>query len=288
MAEGNWKQAEQHLIKAMRRRKNTLINYLAIAYANQKMGHQKLRDHYLNLAKHVTPPTSLATKLAQAKLLIDDKQFDAATEVLIDLRKCNPTHAYILQLLSYCYQQSQQWQSLYQLLPDIKRHKVLPTVLEKQVYYHNLKNNTSDLQSLSDSWKQIPHDLQHDTYLTKTYVENLMSLNASSEAEFLLRNRLKKHWDDDLVRLYGLAMAEKPKVQLALAEKWLQTHPNNAALLLTLGRLCMHNQLWGKARTYMMNSVELKPTQESYIELAKLLESLNERDLAFNYYKQLK
>src|SRR5262249_14374910 len=45
-----------------------------------------------------------------------------------------------------------------------------------------------------------------------------------------------------------------------------------AELLLTLGRLCVQRELWGKAQSYLEASLATRPTQEAHVALAKLHE----------------
>jgi HemY protein len=82
---------------------------------------------------------------------------------------------------------------------------------------------------------------------------------------------LKRHYDTHLVRLYGLLRGRDPVRQLHAAEGWLKEHPRDAGLLLTLGRLCLLNQLWGKAREYFESSLTFQRHPEACTELAGLL-----------------
>ena len=56
------------------------------------------------------------------------------------------------------------------------------------------------------------------------------------------------------------------------AETWLEQHPRDAVLLLTLGRLCARQGLWGKARSYLEASLSIEPTHSAHLELGRLLE----------------
>jgi len=56
--------------------------------------------------------------------------------------------------------------------------------------------------------------------------------------------------------------------------KWLRERPGEAELLLTLGRLCVQRELWGKAQSYLEASLATRPTQATHIELARLHERL--------------
>ena len=73
--------------------------------------------------------------------------------------------------------------------------------------------------------------------------------------------------------------------RIAQAEKWLQRMPRDGALLLTLGRLCRQQQLWGKARSYVEAALAIAPSRVAHVELAQLLDQLEESALAVRHYR---
>ena len=89
-----------------------------------------------------------------------------------------------------------------------------------------------------------------------------------------------------LVRLYGLVTGSNPDKQLLTAESYLQNHARDSALLLTLGRLCMRNKLWGKARDYLQESIDVQANPEAYYEFAKLHEFEGDRKQAATCYEK--
>jgi HemY protein len=63
---------------------------------------------------------------------------------------------------------------------------------------------------------------------------------------------LDASWDDGLAALFGqLPAGRDGGSRLSRAETWLAGHAASPALLLTLGRLCREQQLWGKAEDYL-------------------------------------
>jgi HemY protein len=88
------------------------------------------------------------------------------------------------------------------------------------------------------------------------------------------------------VYLYGQLEGGDRKRRLDDAEAWLRDHEKDPVLLLTLGRLCLANQLWGKARAYLEASVQIAPTVETYQALGTLLEQLGEPDKAMHCFRQ--
>ncbi len=58
------------------------------------------------------------------------------------------------------------------------------------------------------------------------------------------------------------------------AERWLQARPEDAHLMLVLGRLCAHAELWGKAHDYLEASLAREDSHAARLELARLAERL--------------
>jgi HemY protein len=73
--------------------------------------------------------------------------------------------------------------------------------------------------------------------------------------------------------------------QLKRAEGWLARHPDDADLLLAAARLCLRNELWGKARSYLETVISLRPTPEAYQVYGRLLNRLGDTDAAAEAYR---
>ena len=74
--------------------------------------------------------------------------------------------------------------------------------------------------------------------------------------------------------------------QIEQAEKWLNQHKDDAGLLLALGKLCLHQGLWGKAQSYLDASVSVAPSPAAYTALAQLAEKLGKPAEASGYYQK--
>jgi HemY protein len=114
--------------------------------------------------------------------------------------------------------------------------------------------------------------------LVLAYAEQLRQVGAQTQAEEVLRTAQKRQYDTHLARLYGLVIGNDPARQLQTAEGWLKQHTDDAGLLLTLGRLCLQNRLWGKARDYLESSLRLQRSPETCAELARLLAQLGDTE----------
>lgn len=291
LAEGDWKNAEKNLLRGAGHNETPLINYLAAAEAAQQQGNFENRDNYLRQAHQTSPEAEIAVAFSQAQLQIQAHQWELALATLKHLQPLVPQHGYILRLLKRVYIELQDWKSLQELLPTLRKQKVLKNdaleSLEQQIYFHLLQDaaagNAQDMQQL---WEELPKYLQNDPSLLIIYIDFLRAQNNESKAEELLRNAIKKNWHAALVYRYGLVKGENPDKQLATAESWLKDHENDPELLLCLGRLTLRNRLWGQARDYFNASLKFAPRPEAYRELGLLLEQLNESQAALECYRK--
>ncbi|WP_339525262.1 heme biosynthesis HemY N-terminal domain-containing protein [Pseudomonas sp. EA_35y_Pfl2_R111] len=298
LAEGRWARALRHLKQAASSSPQPLSYYLGAARAAHQLGHHNDSDALLEQALNRQPQAELAIALQHAELQLARGQTDAALETLQAMRSRHPHHHLVLRQLQQLYLQSGGWSALLDLLPDLRKEKALGNAelseLERQAWRGRLLQAArpvdgdaqAALQALQHAWHAMSTALHQEPELLTVYVEQLRQLGGEAEAEELLRGFLKQHYDTALVRLYGLLHGRDPGKQLQAAEGWLKQHPQDAGLLLTLGRLCMHSQLWGKAKDYLESSLAFQRHPETCAELARLLAQLGELERSNSLYQE--
>ncbi len=292
LSEGSWGNAERRLLKDVDISDSPLLNYLAAARAAQQQGAHERRDHYLRLAHQGLPAADIAVGLTQAELQIAHRQMEQALATLTHLRTIAPRHGYVLKMLMRLYETLQDWEHLRDLLPELRKRKVLDDteadVLEVRLHCELLAQAARgrDADLLRDTWNRVPRRLLSNTDLIMAYATRLHEIGEDAEAELVLRGALKKSWDERLVDLYGRVRGEDVARQLTQAEEWLRNQDRNPVLLLALGRLAMQNGLWGKARSYLEASVGIAPTIESYQLLGTLAEQMKDAGLATDCYRK--
>ena len=292
LAEGQWATAEKRLVRHAATSDNTLITYLAAARAAQQQGAHDRRDQYLRLAHGSMPEADVAVGLSQAELQMAHGQMEQALATLRHLREIAPHHAYVLKMLMKLYQRLQDWQSLRALLPELRRRKVISDEeqarLGLEIHQALLEQaaRRGDLGALREVWGWLSKALAQDESLLVIYVTQLRRHGQVDEAQGLLRGAIRRRWNQRLVYLYGQLEGGDTARRLDEAEGWLRDHEKDPVLLLTLGRLCLENRLWGKARAYLEASVQLAPTVETYQALGTLLEQLGEAEKAMACYRQ--
>lgn len=290
--EGNWRQAENNLNKGAVFSRDPLVNYLAAARAAQQTGDVAGRDNYLKRAyESGINGDSIAIGLTQAELQLDQQQKEQALATLRNLHEKYPDNMQINMMLLELHYDLNDWHEVIGLIPVLERKKAISAEVIKARQlgaYAGLllqAGQTGGKENLDTLWEKIPKKLQSEIYLIEIYTREKLRFADSTNCEPLLRNTLKKQWDKNLVYLYGLVEGKDQNKQLKFAENLLSEHARDPVLLLTLGRLSLRNSLWGKAKTYLEDSIDIKPMPDTYHELANLLEKQGEH-IAANIYCQ--
>lgn len=292
MSEGNWRGAEKRLVRFADRSETPLLSYLAAARAAQLQGAHDRRDGYIRLAHDAMPSADVAVSLTQAELQLADQQLEQALATLKHLRSVAPKHTYVLRLLRRLYEQLGNWEHLRELLPELRRRKV-----EDEAELQRLEIRThralleqaflaGDQHRLGMAWADVPRGLRDHPQVLGDYAGYLLETGQDGKAEQLLRDALRKQWDSGLVETYGLLETGEAGRQLSQMERFLAEHPDDPTLLLTLGRLSLRAQLWGKARGYLEACIGRNGPPQAYRELGQLLERMHEPAKAIDIYRR--
>ena len=296
LAEGRWASAQRHLQRAAEAERQPLLYYLGAARAANEQGHYEESDRLLERALERQPQAELAIALSHAQLQTDRGDTDGALVTLEAMHERHPRNAQTLRQLQRLLQQRGDWSAVIRLLPELRKDKVLPVAelaeLERRAWGENLslaahrEEGTLGLQALERAWQQLTSAQRQEPQLVLAYAEQLRQLGAQVEAEEVLRTALKRNYDSHLARLYGLVRGSDPARQLQLAEGWLKDHPTDPGLLLTLGRLCLQNSLWGKARDYLESSLRVQRNPEACAELARLLAQMGDTERSNQLFQE--
>ncbi|SFT70883.1 heme biosynthesis HemY N-terminal domain-containing protein [Pseudomonas marincola] len=288
LVEGRWEHALRHLRRAGDHSPLPLMYYLGAARAAHQLEKYSESEALLEKAVQRQPQAELAVALTDAEFQIERGETQAALETLQVMHERYPDNQQVLFKLQEIYVERKEWSALLGLLPKLRKDKVLTDaqleVIEAQAWSGRLADaGHTDEQSadsanstLTNAWQQLSANQRQEPQLLAVYADQLRALGNDDGAEELLRSALQRKYDSRLVRLYGLLRSSNPARQLQAAEGWLKGHSDDAGLLLTLGRLCLHNKLWGKARDYLESSMRLQRHPETCAELARLLAQLGE------------
>lgn len=292
--EGHHERARVMLERGASRAELPIVNYLLAARAAAAQGEEKLCELYLVRA-HRSGEDDLAVAVTRADLQLHAGRPHDALATLAPLLHGSARHPQVLKLAQESYAALHDWDNVLQLLPQLRRQKVLSreqaAELELQAtgaLFEDLRAQRQ-LENLRVRWQHLPRALQRNAAIVRVYARGLAEMGAAADAEQVLRQQLKREWSDELVALYGEVAAGDTSDgaatrQLAQAEQWLQAHGGSAALLQCLGRLALRNELWGKARDYFESSLKLAEDPRTCAELGDLLARLGQHERSSQYY----
>jgi HemY protein len=286
MAEGQWADARKTLAASAREVDTPLINYLSAARAAHELGDTDGRDELLRLAHESTPGSRFAVGLTQAELQMSAGQWEQCLATLLQLKRAasGSRHTQVLAMLARVYRELGDWAALIELLPEMRKRKIMTedelADTERTAWCRRFASGKEDPEIV---WQTVPRELKRDTDLVFAYASALLSGGSDDEAESTVRNALQHRWSEALVDLYGRIAGSDPERQLVTAEAWLKERPNDPRLLLTLGRVCLMNQEWAKAREYLETSLRLQRSPEVYGELGRLCVALGDEERGTEY-----
>lgn len=297
--EGNWPKAVDNLNKALKHSETPVLNYLGSAVASFNLGDVSAVEETLRQAREKGIADSMTLGLLQVRMCLQDQDFDKALALVELLHRRQPSHPTVLRLLASARKGIRDWGGLQAMLADLKRYKALSpseyVELEAEVYEELInafslqeivnKSLREQQEELDRLWDSVPRRLQKSSRLVAAYVRQLEVVGRGEKAESRLRRFIPSHWQGELVLLYGSLQVD-PKRQLASAEGWLANHPESPELLQSLGRLCIKNQLWGKAKKYFESALALQPTPDLWMELAELMQVLNDSSRVSECYRE--
>ncbi len=292
--EGNWQKSRRQLLRGARHAEAPLLNYLYAAQSSEKLGDSDKVRAYLSAAESVDADAEIAVELTQAEIKLDAGQYKQAVAALVKARHSASRHPRVLSLLYRAYSELEDWEGLAELLPDLERSNILDAEqlhnLKRQIYLRRLQKaaqrEDDAATTLQQQWRDLPGSWRHDQDLLRVYVALLITVDAHEEAGKVAEQALNATWDSELVRLYAFIQRSDSERQLTGAEGWLKDRPDDAALLLCLGRLAARSELWGKARDYLERSYALEKTPEVCAELGRLLAALGEPGVSARYYEE--
>jgi HemY protein len=283
IAEGDWARGERLLTRGLKSTDAPLANYLLAARAAQLQGSTERRDAWLKLAYDESPASELAVLLTQAELQLQDGENEAALATLDKADQLKADHPVATALRARAYHALGDRTRLGELLPRIGRARLNPEIratLAAEAFETEAGRSGLSREDLGALWSQLPAELRGQPKLIALKARALDRLGRGDDAEKELRAALKRGWDAELVSSYGEVRSSDLAKQLKQAESWLGAHPEDGTLLLAAARLCMANELWGKARSYLESSLALAPEPAAYGLYGELLSQLGEREQA--------
>lgn len=289
LAAGRYAQAEKSAGRALELGEDAGMSALVAARASHKLKRRPQRDFYLAEAERLAPEASVARLLTHAESLLDDRQYPQALQILLRLYKSEPHYAPALRLELKVQLHLENWEHVLEVLQQLEKQEAIESwqirQYRQQAIIQLLKRHANDLESLQAFWNKLPQESQLNPRIAEAAAKAFMQVGQGDQALKILEMSLTKAWDTGLAEMLGDCESSNPIRQLQQAEYWVTVQEGDAGLLLALGRMCIRQQLWGKAQSYLEASISVKPTAKAHFELARMLERRGEMAAANQHYR---
>ncbi|WP_018150622.1 heme biosynthesis HemY N-terminal domain-containing protein [Leeia oryzae] len=289
--EGRYARAERIAAKALDLEidaKPRAISALVAAASSDAIKNIDKRDAYLARSELALEDTQLARLMTTANMQIKEHKFEDALDTLANAQSIAPKLTTALRLELTARQQLGQHALIPPLIEQLEKSEAINPAqairMRRHALAQQLQDEIRDASQFKRFWHKLDDSLQKDPKLVLAASKKLNSWQQYDQAGELIADALKNQWEPGLALAFaqpaeGLSGKEL-LARIQQAEDWLKQHPNDASLLLTLGRLCKQQQLWGKSRSYLEASLAVASSAVTHIELARLLTQLEEHDAA--------
>ena len=243
---------------------------------------------------HDTSGLQAARLMTEAEFALEDRRFDDARAALQQFAALEGRHIAAMRLSVRAEQGLGNWREVARLVRQMEKHQALTAEqaapIRSRAVREALHGLRDDPAGLMRYWRELDDGDRAEPSLALETARALAAAGDSRESRRVIEDALDDAWDAGLVLAYGeCGQAGEPAGdvlgRIAQAEKWLQRMPRDGVLLLTLGRLCRRQQLWGKARSYLEAALAIAPSRIAHVELAQLLDQLEESALAARHYR---
>ena len=288
--EGRYAAAEAAAVRAMELGENSGLNSIIAARAANELRDFDKRDAYLADAEGKTVGEQTMRLIAKAEFQLDQKQPHSALSSLKELSDTGMRkHIGALNLELKAQQQARNWDAVLDVANQlVKRNAINATMaiqMRQQAWVEKLRLASNDIEMLRTVWKSVPAEFKQRSKIAAVAAQSFMQLDDCLTSRIVLTDSLNTNWDSEVVALYGDCQQGSVVAQIDQAERWVKQHHDDAGLLLALGKLCLHQELWGKAQNYLDASISIQPSRAAYTTLAQLAEKLHKTDESFRYHQ---
>ncbi|HEU0188770.1 MAG TPA: heme biosynthesis HemY N-terminal domain-containing protein [Gallionella sp.] len=289
--EGRYAAAEKASSQAIEMGDTSALHPIIAARASHELREFDKRDAYLADAKSKTVGENTMRLIAKTEFQLSQKQPQSALNSLKELSDSGiHKHVGALGLELKAQLQVRNWDAVLEVITQLEKRKSIDMItadqLRQQAWVEKLRGQIQDVAALRALWKSIPVEFRHRSKIAAAAAKAFGKLGDCQSALHLLSDNLNAQWDSELVALYGDCQAGDVVAQIEQAEKWLSLHKQDAGLLLALGKLCLHQKLWGKAQNYLEASLSLEPGYAAYTALGQLAEKMGKHEQALDHFQK--
>jgi len=289
---GRFSRAEKAAREALSLQSNKGAAGIVAAVAAHRMREYVRRDEWL--AAIDAPEWQDARLMASADMRADGRDPDGALLALTEMQAQGTRRIHAQQIALRAQQQLKNWAEVLKLVKTLEKREALhPTVavrLRQQAAENLLRDRRHDPEALLALWNSLAVVERQSPRLADLAAELLIALNRQQDARKIVEEALTHNWDARLLRRYPETAQADALPLIQKAEGWRKERTEDPDLLFALGRLCLHQQLWGKAQSFLESALRLAGDNDALVirthrALARLFEELGDAERAAEHYR---
>ena len=318
---GRFGKAKAHATEALAAGTAPAVSAMIGARAAHELRRPEERDRLAGEAARYDADDPTARLMAQAEWLAAEGRPEDALEVLGTLPA---PHSAALRLELGLRMRAGQWDAAARLIDQLAERNALSAAdrdqYERQVASEALKAHAIDQGTVQEAWRRIPERVRSDRGVALTAAQLHASKGDAAGARSIIERALDEQWDGALALQYSEDVAAGPvpvagagavaaggvpggtgdaadaaavvpgnddvALRIARCERWLGSYPNDAMLLLSLGRLCIRAGQLTRAQGYLEASLSIEPTHSAHLALARLHLALKHQEAAASHRDQ--
>jgi HemY protein len=298
LLEGRFARAEKSARAAQTSSTTAGVAALIGARAAHRMQEYGRRDEWLDQAESDRDVQS-ARLVSSAEMWAEQRENDAALQAIDRLQGSGARHIHAMRIALNANLQSGRWDGALKAIRVLEKRKALHPVLARKlkvgIYREMLMVHRQDAVSLEEVWRSVP---EADRRVPEVALEAARLLNfagrgrlAAEAIEAVLQPEASE-WEPGAERLldeYARAQSFPSRDQLERAEGWVKQVPSGplrAVLLRAAGLICLREQLWGKSRSYLTESLAEERHPSTFLALARLADAVGDEREAAQYYRE--
>ena len=299
--EGRFARAEKSARAAQSSSATAGIAALVGARAAHRMQEYSRRDEWLDLAG-LDADIETARLVVSAEMLTEQRENDAALSAINRLQGEGRRHIHAMRIALSANLQSGRWDEALKAVRLLEKrnalHPVLSRKLKHTIYRELFVAQRTDAAALEAMWRSVPEAERQSPEIAleaaRLFNESDAGLgHLAAEAIEAALQPSPAEWDESaqpLLDEYARAQVQSPRDQLERVDVWLKaapsTGPIRAGLLRAAGLICLRQQLWGKSKAYLLESVAADRDASTLLALARLADAIGDKSEAASYFKQ--
>ena len=259
------------------------------ARAAHRMQQYDRRDRWLEQAE-ADPDLASARLVVSAEMWAEQRDNSRALQAIDAMQAAGARHLHAMRIALTAHLQAGHWREAMRTVRALEKRRALHAEAAARVrniaVRGMLLDAMDDPDALERTWAAVESSDRLVPDIALSAAHRLNAVGRGRAAALALEAVLERQWDERLLDEYARCDVPGSRATIERAESWLKEHPRSQPLLRCLARICLRQQLWGKARAYLEESQRLGEDAQTSLALAELAEAIGDTKAAQRHFRE--